>query len=265
MAFFDPLSEKKLLRDVVATLAASMRKQDFLTYFKKLSIVEHTKDRIVYGVVSSFMRDNLEQKFSNEMYAATIACAPEITGITFVVDTMIENTTNTQVVDCQELYKQTTAKKKRTEIPGHEQVDGIVSRIMNEKYRLDNFVIGPSNQLAYAAADAVSRRPGASYNPLFIYGDVGLGKTHLLQAIGNGVRMRLKDKRVIYTTADRFLTDYVSHVKTRKVDRMREKYRAIDVLIIDDVQFLANKKQTQEELYNIFNILYEANKQIVLS
>ncbi len=109
------------------------------------------------------------------------------------------------------------------------------------------------------------RRPGSAYNPLYIYGDVGLGKTHMLQATGNAIKERYKDKKVIYTTADRFLTDYIEHVKKRTVDRMKEKYQSIDVLIIDDVQFLAGKDQTQNVLYNIFNTLYEANKQIILS
>ena len=121
------------------------------------------------------------------------------------------------------------------------------------------------HQLAFAAADAVSRRPGQSYNPLFIYGGVGLGKTHLLQAIGNATKNRFADKHVVYTTADKFLSDYVDSVKRRNTDNLRDRYAAIDVLIIDDIQFLARKTQTQEELYNIFNILYDAKKQIVLS
>lgn len=262
----DPVAEKITLKEIVSELVSVVRKQDFLTYFKKLSIVDRSDDRVVFGVVSSFVRDNLAHRFYDEIKAATVKFLPEVESVDFAVDGAIDNTTNTQVVDCLALYKELTSKRaKKAEIPGHEQVDGIVSRVINDKYRLDNFIIGSSNQLAYAAADAVCRKPGSSYNPLFIYGDVGLGKTHLLQAIGNGVRARFRDKRVIYTTADRFLTDYISSVKARRVDQMREKYRSIDVLIIDDVQFLAGKKQTQEELYNIFNILYEGNKQIVLS
>jgi chromosomal replication initiator protein len=100
---------------------------------------------------------------------------------------------------------------------------------------------------------------------LYIYGDVGLGKTHLLQATGNKILAKFKGKKVVYTTADKFITEYVSAVKKRSVERLREKYREIDVLIIDDVQFLAKKEQTQNELYNIFNLLYESNKQIIIS
>ena len=154
---------------------------------------------------------------------------------------------------------------KKQQIEGVEIVDGINSRLINDRYRLDNFIVGPSSQLAHAAAEAVARKPGSSYNPLYIYGNVGLGKTHLLQGTANIIRTKHKNLKVVYTTADRFLTDYVASIKGRSVDKLREKYRQIDVLVIDDVQFLAGKKQTQEELYNIFNILYEAGKQIILS
>lgn len=125
--------------------------------------------------------------------------------------------------------------------------------------------MGADNQLAYSACEAVTKNPGKSYNPLYIYGDVGLGKTHLLQATGNEILKKYKDKKVAYTTADKFITEYVTAVKKRNVERMRERFKDIDVLVIDDVQFLSKKEQTQNELYNIFNILYDGNKQIIIS
>lgn len=255
-----------VLRDVIRELSLTLRKQDFLTYFKKISLLEKTDDKIVFWVVSSFMRDNLAHKFSEEILSAIKKTSPTVANIEFYVDKNIDNPSNTQVIDCALEYKEImSSKKKENIVVGTEIIDGINSRIINSKYRLDNFILGPSNQLAHAAAEAVVRRPGTAYNPLYIYGGVGLGKTHVLQAIGNAIKERYKDKKVIYTTADRFLTDYIESVKKRTVDRMKEKYQAIDVLIIDDVQFLAGKEQTQMVLYNIFNTLYEANKQIVLS
>lgn len=216
-------------------------------------------------MVSSFMRDNLAHKFFNEILSASKKISPTVSVIDFCVDKNIDNPSNSSVIDCAVEYKELTSKKKKEEIPGTEMVEGINSRIINSKYRLENFIIGPSNQLVHAAAEAVVRRPGSAYNPLFVYGDVGLGKTHILQAVGNAIKERYKDKKVIYTTADRFLSDYIESVKKRTVDRMKEKYQSIDVLIIDDVQFLAGKDQTQTVLYNIFNTLYENNKQIILS
>ena len=255
-----------LLRDIIKELTTTLRKQDFLTYFKKVSLLEQTADKLTFGVVSSFMRDNLAHKFFDEILAASKAIIPTIETIDFRVDKDIDNPSNGNVMDCGWEYKEITAKKKgKEEIVGTELVEGINSRIINGKYRLENFIVGPSNQLVHAAAEAVVRKPGNAYNPLFVYWEVGLGKTHILQAVGNAIKERYKDKKVIYTTADRFLSDYIESVKKRTVDRMKEKYQSIDVLIIDDVQFLAGKEQTQTVLYNIFNTLYENNKQIILS
>lgn len=211
------------------------------------------------------MRDNLAHKFFDEILAASRKKIPTLETIEFRVDTNIDNPSNSNVIDCALEYKDIAAKRKKEEIPGTEMVEGINSRIINSKYRLENFIVGPNNQLVHAAAQAVVRKPGSAYNPLYVYGDVGLGKTHILQATGNAIKERYKDKKVIYTTADRFLSDYIESVKKRTVDRMKERYQSIDVLIIDDVQFLAGKDATQTVLYNIFNTLYENNKQIILS
>jgi chromosomal replication initiator protein len=263
------LQSSEILRKIVHAIAANVRKQDFLTYFKKLSFLSENEGNVVLGVVSKFAKDNLEHKFGNEVSAAVKSVLPEIVSIRFVVDGEIDNPSNPAVIDCVREYKEfATAKKKGDDAvtaKEEEELGGINVRMINEKYRLENFIVGPSNQLAYAASDAVSRKPGSAYNPLYIYGDVGLGKTHLLQGIGNAIKTRFKDKRVIYTTADRFLSDYVSSIKKRTVDKMREKYRNIDVLVIDDVQFLAKKESTQTELYNIFNLMHESGRQIVLS
>lgn len=256
--------EIQTFKSIIAEVASKVRKQDFLTYFKKISFIEVRDNVLILGVVSAFMRDNLEHKFHGDILAAVQTVMPEITNIELTVDASIEDSNKILVVDCVKEYKNLTSKTKETATV-EQQVEGINARIINEKYRLDNFIVGPSNQLAFAASEAVSRKPGSAYNPLYVYGDVGLGKTHLLQATGNAIKAKFKDKKIIYTTADRFITDYVESVKKRTTDKMREKYRGIDVLIIDDVQFLAKKERTQDELYNIFNIMYESGRQIILS
>ncbi len=258
--------ELTTFRSIIAEIAEKVRKQDFLTYFKKISFLEITDTTLTLWVVSAFMRDNLHHKFHKEILEAAQTIIPTLTTVELSVDENIDQPNKILVVDCAKEYKSLLLKgvvKDGTIVA--DQVEGINARLINEKYRLDNFIVGPSNQLAYAAAEAVSRKPGSSYNPLYVYGDVGLGKTHLLQAIGNTVKAKFKDKKIIYTTADRFITDYVESVKKRTTDKMREKYRSIDVLIIDDVQFLAKKERTQDELYNIFNIMYESGRQIILS
>jgi chromosomal replication initiator protein len=136
---------------------------------------------------------------------------------------------------------------------------------INKSYLFENFVVGPSNSLAYAAAHAITEKPGRLYNPLFMYGGSGLGKTHLLHAIGNGIQEHNKDASVLYQTADRFVTEFISAIRFDKVDRFQEKYKNVDVLLIDDVQFISHKEGTQEAFFHIFNTLYDAHKQIVFS
>lgn len=135
--------------------------------------------------------------------------------------------------------------------------------MLNPAYTFNNFVAGSSNQFAYAAAKSVSEKPGHVYNPLFIYGGVGLGKTHLMQAIGNV--MLLQDKTVIYTTVEQFVNDFTRHLRNQTMDRFKEKYRHCDLLLIDDVQFLSNKIQTQEEFFHTFETLRNDGKQIVMT
>lgn len=136
---------------------------------------------------------------------------------------------------------------------------------LNSQYRFDNFVVGSSNSLAYAAAQAVSERPGFAYNPLFIYGQSGLGKTHLMHAIGNEIRLKNHKAVVLYQTADRFVNEFINAIRFDKVHKFKQKYQSIDVLLIDDIQFISGKDQTQEAFFHIFNALHELHKQIIFS
>ena len=136
---------------------------------------------------------------------------------------------------------------------------------LNNKYTFDSFVVGKTNELAFAAARGVSEFPGEKFNPLFIYGGVGIGKTHLAQAIGNQILKNNQEARILYVTSERFTNDYVDAIKGGKMKEFRVKYRSYDVLIIDDIQFLAGKDGTQEELFNTFNEYHQKNLQIVLT
>ncbi len=136
---------------------------------------------------------------------------------------------------------------------------------LNPKYTFENFVIGPSNQFAQAAAKAVAEAPGRAYNPLFVYGGVGLGKTHLISAVGNAVIDKRPDIIVLYVSAEQFTNEVVSAIRHEKMGELKEKYRNVDLLLLDDIQFIANKTQTQEEFFHTFNALYEKQKQIVIS
>lgn len=256
------------LQNILSLLIEKLKKQDFLVYFRKISIVSITENTVVYGTVSSFMKDNLEAKFYNVILEATQwELGSNIETISFIVDSTIDNPSNTDAIDCQDFFKENQKSVKKTDKVHANSMNLGEQRFwnVNIRYTMNNFIVGADNQLAYSACEAVTRNPGKSYNPLYIYGDVWLWKTHLLQATGNEITKKFKDKKVAYTTADKFITEYVNAVKKRNVEKMREKFQDIDVLVIDDVQFLSKKEQTQNELYNIFNLLYEANKQIIIS
>lgn len=260
------------LKNILNIILKDIKKQDFLVYFRKISIVAITPQKVTFGAVSSFMKENLEAKFFNIIKNATLEEFPEILDIEFIVDKNIENPSNHDVIDCTTYFKEFSKKPKKTNqsntqttyksdtISTYEEKSQV-----NERYTLDNFIVWPSNQLPFSACEAVVRNPGKSYNPLYIYGEVGLGKTHLLQGTGNAILKKYKDKTVRYMTADKFITEYVNAVKKKWVERLRQKYAEVDVIIIDDVQFLQKKEQTQNEMYNIFNILYDAQKQIIIS
>ena len=136
---------------------------------------------------------------------------------------------------------------------------------LNPKYRFDNFIVGSCNDLAYAAAQAAAKHPGEKYNPIFIYGGAGLGKTHLIQAIGNEILKNDKTKKVLYATSEEFTNDYIYHVTSKSLQEFTNKYRNLDVLIVDDIQFISGKDKTQESFFNTFNALHQDNKQIIIS
>ncbi len=258
------------LKNIIINIIDTIKKQDYLVYFRKISILELTDTEIVFWVVSSFMKDNLEAKFYNVIFESSKLEVRDLVKISFIVDKNIENPSNTDVIDCAIFLKEVEKSKKTKKTYDsdsreftHKEITNAKS--VNDRYNLSNFIVWPDNQLAYSACEAVCRNPGKSYNPLYIYGDVWLWKTHLLQWAWNEIIKKFKDKKIVYTTADKFITEYVTAVKKRSIERLREKYREVDVLIVDDVQFLAKKEQTQNELYNIFNILYESNKQIIIS
>jgi len=148
----------------------------------------------------------------------------------------------------------------------YEQLKGSLEPIsINPKYTFDNFIIGSSNKFAQAAARAVAEKPGTAYNPLFVYSDVGLGKTHLLHAIGNEIWANDNSKKIVYVTSEKFTNELISAIRNDKNEEFRDKYRNVDVLMIDDIQFLSNKEGTQEEFFHTFNELYERQKQIIIS
>lgn len=175
----------------------------------------------------------------------------------------LEKKEDVQQVPTTSLVSSLARIEKKSAIQTQQQEKN--SCYLNTHYQFDNFVVGPSNSLAYAAAKAVSERPGGAYNPLFVYGQSGLGKTHLMHAIGNEIKQNNPKSVILYQTADRFVNEFIAAIRFDKVHKFKQKYQNIDVLLIDDVQFISNKDQTQEAFFHIFNALYESHKQIIFS
>ena len=248
------MSNEELWQATLAQIQLSISQANFATWFKNTKIIEKKEGQVFVGVSSSFSKEWLENKYGKSILKILHGLDPQVKEIKYKVNTNNLRTINKKnffIPEVGQLDLQKFQSKKETNI--------------NPRYTFDNFVVGPFNELAQAAAWAVAQSPGNVYNPLFIYGKVGLGKTHLLQAIGNDILSNFDKKKVKYIPAERFTSGLVSSIRKRTVADFKDKYREIDVLILDDVQFLAGKEKTQEEFFHIFNHLWEDDKQIILS
>jgi chromosomal replication initiator protein len=237
----------------------------FITYFKDSAVLGLGEDgTLVIGVPRPmFLNWHLEHT-QDKILGIAKKINPKVKALVFQVESSLEG----DKVRTIDIIKQFPDKNKGRKLPKKQEVrmaDGITSKILNPKYSLSNFVIGTNNQMAHAASAAVAANPGSKYNPLFIYGDVGLGKTHLLQAIGNEVIKNNPESLVVYVTSETFTNEVVEALQKRSMEKFRKRYRNIDVLIMDDVQFFSGKDRTQEEFFHTFNTLHEAGKQVIIS
>lgn len=248
---------------VLEKLEPQLARGQFITWFKDTTILGRENDNVVIGLpLPMFLNWHLEH-YRTMTIVALKELDPSIDQVVYQVDVGLKD-------DGQRTVKllEHFPEKKHRKVPGRQEVrlaEGLVSKILNPRYSLENFVVGPDNRLAHAACLAVAAQPGGKYNPLFIYGGVGLGKTHLLQATGNAILRQMPNATILYTTTEDFTNQVIEAIQHQKMEQFRRKYRDVDVLIIDDVQFLANKERTQEELFHTFNTLTEERKQIIIS
>lgn len=266
----------ELWQAVLGELELSLSKANFTTWFKNTFISEINEHSLTVGVPNMFTLTWLEKKHAREI----IKSVQEHTGgiikhVSFRVETrqipaqMVPTTEKNEVFYTQTIHDQELEPQKtndffvETTLPAQENRTGEFS--LNGKYNFETFIVGKQNELAHAAAQAVSNQPGGVYNPLYIYGGVGLGKTHLLQAIGNELLRKNPNLRILYITCERFTNDYVSALRTGKMNDFKNRYRLVDILLVDDIQFIGGKESTQEEFFHTFNQLFQNNKQLVIS
>ncbi len=249
---------------VLTRLAEKISQMEFHTWFKKVHLNEISGGAILVSCPTEMCKNWMENKYQAILLANFKLVLPEIEKLYFKVDLSLSDKPSTD----PELFK---TKKSSRKLPNRPEVrleEGVESRLILPKYTLANFIIGEENRLAHAACTAVSEtKLGSSrkYNPLFVYGGVGLGKTHLLQGTANEILKRNHEAKVVYTTSERFTNEIVESIRNRKTENFRKRYRRIDILILDDVQFFEGKEQTQNELFNTFNDLFEFQKQIIFS
>lgn len=246
----------KLWQECLVDIENSMSKANFSTWFKNTSIVKDDAGIIYIGVPNEFVRDWLKTKY-HKLITKTIADIYENMRAVEYIIVKIEN----KKIETNKNYEQTINNK---ELPLKDLYINSENNL-NPRYRFNSFIVGGFNELAYAAASAVIDAPGTKYNPFFVYGDTGLGKTHLLQAIGNEIKEKYENKKVYYITLEKFATDFINSLQGNKANSFKEKYRKYDLLIIDDIQFIGKMEKIQEELFHTFNTFYENNKQIVFS
>jgi chromosomal replication initiator protein len=260
--------------EALAVVATSINTGSFRIWFEPTVGLEFSNDTFVVGVPSLFAKDWIETRFSSVIKEALAAVLGGPVTVRLAVSDEVPRRLDAQNVTVAAVPLLLQAEEDTPSSPAAEPYRGYPPRPprfnggpprLNPKYTFESFVIGPSNRFAHAAALATAETPGTNYNPLFVYGGVGLGKTHLLQAIGQYVTRHQPALTVQFVTIETFTNDFINSLRDDSIEGFKSRYRQNDVLLIDDIQFLENKEQTQEEFFHTFNSLYEAGKQIVIS
>ena len=251
------MDHNELWQQVLAQMQFHISKANFATWFQNTEIILREDEKMVISVPNAFSKEWLKNKYYKLILKTIHTTDNSIKELEFVIKPQL-----LKKIDQKEDTKKPeieTGQLKFEEFKVNKETN------LNPRYTFENFVVGSFNELAYSASLAISENVGTVYNPLFIYGGVGLGKTHLIQAIGNKIHDSPKKKKVKYISCEKFVSSIVSGIRNHNIDIFKASLSLIDVLIIDDIQFLAGKDKTQEEFFHTFNSLYEKNKQIILS
>ncbi|MFA5468769.1 MAG: chromosomal replication initiator protein DnaA, partial [Sphaerochaetaceae bacterium] len=240
--------------EVLSQMQSSLSEQECVTWLNRISYAQSEDQKIILAVPSLFIRDYVviqyKQTIENKL--------KELTGEKVAVDIVVKQLTPKETTkEGQKRAPKPAVLPKAQKKPRDLNI--------NERYQFENFVVGDNSSFAYNVSMAIAKNPGVSYNPCLIYGGVGLGKTHLIQSIGNFIQDNTPELQVVYVTAEMFTNEFIQAIGEEKTPQFRNKYRKADVLLIDDIHFLQKKASTQEEMFHVFNNLFEANKQLVFT
>ncbi|MGD0020146.1 MAG: chromosomal replication initiator protein DnaA [Candidatus Limnocylindrales bacterium] len=263
------MDAKQVWRAALGELQVSLSPANFETWLRDTVLVDVDDNHFKIAVPNGFAKDWLETRYRS-LISQTLA---RIVGYSVQVEFVVRPSGETPAGATANGSNGSAAHNGSAPAPsGPVRVEATragssegASSNINPRYTFSNFIVGSANRLAHAASLSVAERPGHAYNPLFLYGGVGLGKTHLMHAIGNAVIARYPRKRVVYATSEKFTNEFITSIQQGKIDEFRARYRRIDLLLIDDIQFIADKERTQEEFFHTFNAIHEDGKQIVLS
>lgn len=260
------MSVRDVWKKVLLRLHPTIKKAHFVTWFQHTALLYIEGDVACVGVPTPFAKKWFEDKYHTKILQAICEIEPSVKDLKYEVHSSLQDGKDSRVVEAEDIVK--IEDDKGAQVMRDKRIKlgaGVVSKFLNSRYSLDNYIIGKDNRLPHAACQAVAHSPAGIYNPLFIYGRVGLGKTHLLQATGNAILKNYPEKKVCYMTSEQFVNDIVEAIGKRHTKKFKDKYRSVDCLIVDDVQFFAYKDSTQQEFFHTFNELYDRNKQIILS
>ncbi|WP_245891249.1 chromosomal replication initiator protein DnaA [Desmospora activa] len=241
---------QELWAQALERIQDKLSKPSFETWLQATEAVDWRDDTLIISAPNEFARDWLESKYSHLVRDTLQEVTGSVIGVQFITHAAKRWEEEEEVAATMESAVENDVELKT---------------MLNSRYTFDTFVIGSGNRFAHAASLAVAEAPAKAYNPLFIYGGVGLGKTHLMHAIGNYIQSHPTHTRVVYLSSEKFTNEFINSIRDNQTDDFRNKYRNVDILLIDDIQFLAGKEQTQEEFFHTFNALHEESKQIVIS
>lgn len=251
------MNNEELWKTVLAEMEISLSRANFITWFKGTSLLSNNHGCVLVNVPNGFIKEWLENKFNKQIFQIIRKYHPEVREIKYAI-----GTSHLDAAIAKKDFVQFIPENPIKDA-NNEDINKITN--FNKRYTFDSFVVGPNNELAHAASLAVAKKPGHLYNPLFLYGGVGLGKTHLLQATGNYIAEHMPEKKMCYISTERLIATIVESFKTKTTETLKQRYHSMDVLVIDDIQFIAGKVSTQDIFFSIFNELYAKNRQIILS